>query len=346
MKMARFRDFKKGFELEETERPHIRENELLVRVKCCAVSGSDVYRYSRHESPVVMPFTDGESTGHEITGIVEETGGSVRKFKPGDRVVVQPVWGCGKCPACISGRENLCPDLKVFGFHAPGGFSEFITAREDIALKFEDRISFEEAVPTHHVATNLFGLKSSGATLGPETSAAVFGTGNLGLLMVMMLKSMAVTKIFAIDINPSRLALAAELAGSIAINASEVDPAETIIEQTDGAGADVCIELAGGNAPTINPALRATRKGGTFIVLAVRNEKDSINHRQILSKSLRIQGSATHTMKEMAESLAMIQDGRVKTDKIITHRFPLAEINHAFECRIEDPRALYVVVNI
>ncbi len=346
MRIVRFRGFEKGFVLEEAKVPEVGQDAVLIRVKCCAVSGTDVYRYRRYEKPTIPPFSDGDTPGHEITGVVEEVGRDVKRFNVGDRVVVQPFWGCGACPDCEEGRENFCPRVQAFGFHVPGGFCEFIRAREDIVLKFEPPVSFEEAVATHHVAVNLGGLKSSGVKVGPGTSVAVFGTGNLGLLMVMILKSLSVSQVFAVDVDPRRLALASELSGSIPVDARSGDPGESIMRLTHGAGVDVSVELAGGNAPTLGPAIRATRKGGAFIALAVRGEHDALNFRQILSKSLRVQGSTTHTMKEMEESLAMIREGHVKTGSIITHRFPLSEINQAFECRLDDPKALYVVVDV
>ena len=106
------------------------------------------------------------------------------------------------------------------------------------------------------------------------------------------------------------------------------------------------VELAGGNAPTIAPALRVTKKGGAFIAVAVKDNHATVNIRQVLTKSLRIQGSTTHTIKEMEEALAMIEDGRINTGSIITHRFPLEEINRAFECRLDNRKALYVMVDI
>ena len=346
MKVARFKGFKKGFVLEETGKPPTKNNEVLLRVKCCAVSGTDIYRYREYKNPTIRPFSDGETPGHEIVGVVEAMGKSVAKFDVGDKVVVQPFWGCGQCVVCKAGRENYCPDVRAFGFHVPGGFSEFISVREDIVLTFNSHLSFEEVVPTHHIAVNLNGLKSSGVSFGVNTSVAVFGVGNLGLLMVMMLKSMGVSKIFTIDIEESRLELAQELSNSMTINAEDSDPADVILRETGGRGVDVSIELAGGSAPTIDPAIRATKKGGTYIAIAVRNEKDTLNFLQVLSKNLRVQGSATHTLREMEESLAMIEDGRVKTNRIITHRFPLEKINRAFECRLDDPKALYVVVDL
>ena len=346
MKIARFRGFQKGFVLEETSKPQVKNNEVLVRVKCCAVSGTDIYRYREYENPTVRPFLNGETPGHEIVGVVEAIGKSVVQCDVRDRVVIQPFWGCGQCVACKAGRENFCPDIKAFGFHVPGGFSEFLSVREDIVLKFNPHLSFEKAVPTHHIAVNLNALKSSGVTFGSHTSVAVFGVGNLGLLMVMMLKSMEVSEIYAIDIETSRLKLAKELSDSMTINAQDSDPAEVVLRETGGMGVDVSIELAGGSAPTINPAIRVTKKGGTYIAIAVRNEKDTLNFLQVLSKSLRVQGSATHTLREMEESLAMIEEGRVKTNRIITHRFPLEKINRAFECRLDDPKALYVMVDL
>ena len=155
----------------------------------------------------------------------------------------------------------------------PGGFSEYVHARVDIVLTIDPQVSCEEAVPTHHVAVILNGLKSSGVTFGAETSVAVFGVGNLGLLMVMMLTSMGVSKIFAVDIEASRLAYARELSHSMTINAGDSDPADVLLRETDGRGVDVSVELAGGSAPTIDPAIRATRKGGQSLPLRSEMKK-------------------------------------------------------------------------
>ena len=346
MKIARFRGFRKGFVLEEAEKPVIADNEVLVRIKCCAVSGTDTYRYREKKDPVIPAFADGETPGHEIAGTVEDAGSRVTRCKPGDRVVVQPFWGCGICSACKAGKENYCPDVKAFGFHVPGGFSEYIAAREDIVLSFAPHISFDEAVLTHHIAVNLNGIKSSGSQIEKTSTVAVFGTGNLGLLMVMMVRALGASKIFAVDIEPSRLDLGAKLSGSVPVNSAKCDPAEFILKETGGVGVDISIELAGGSAPTLDPAMNATKKGGVFVAIAVRSEKDGLNFRQILSRSLRVQGSATHTMTEMAESLAMIEDGSIQAKRIITHSFPFHEINQAFDCRLDDPNALYVMVHI
>jgi (R,R)-butanediol dehydrogenase/meso-butanediol dehydrogenase/diacetyl reductase len=142
MRIARFRGFQKGLVLEEASIPETKANDVLVRIKCCAISGTDSYRYRENENPTIPPFSDGETPGHEMAGVVEAIGQSVTRCKVGDRVVIQPFWGCGQCAACRAGQENFCPDIKAFGFHVPGGFSEFISAREDIVLPFNPGLSF------------------------------------------------------------------------------------------------------------------------------------------------------------------------------------------------------------
>ena len=107
MKIARFRGFQKGFVLEETGKPKTTNKEVLVRVKCCAVSGTDSYRYREYENPTVKPFSNGETPGHEIAGLVENIGSSVTGLSVGDKVVIQPFWGCGQCSYCKAGRENF-----------------------------------------------------------------------------------------------------------------------------------------------------------------------------------------------------------------------------------------------
>src|SRR3990170_1515293 len=97
MKIAHWKGFKKRFAIDEVKKPELTKGEVLVRVKSCAVSGTDLYRYKQEKHPTVIPFKTDETPGHEIAGIVEKIYGSANNLKEGDRVVVQPFWGCGKC---------------------------------------------------------------------------------------------------------------------------------------------------------------------------------------------------------------------------------------------------------
>ena len=345
MKIAHWKGYEKRFVIEETEKPKPEKGEVLIRVKSCAISGTDLYRYNLRDK-TLPPFKTDETPGHEIAGIVEETYRGVKNLKAGDRVVVQPFWGCGKCYFCKNKQENSCKEVYALGFNYPGGLSEYIKAESDFAFKIPHSVSFDEAVFTHHIAVVHYSLKISGIKITPKSTAAIFGIGNLGLLMAQLLKYLGIKKSFLIDINRQRLNLAKKLTGGNIINPeSDGDPVLKILSHTENIGVDFSVELAGGNAPTLEPSLKVIKKGGTFIAVGVRDPDDTLNLREIMRRDLRIQGSTAHTRKEMKESLELIKKGAVKTNELISHTFPLEKINDAFETRLNDPNAIAVIVN-
>lgn len=346
MRIAHWKEYEKKFVIDEVKKPEPKKGEVLVRVKSCAVSGTDLYRYKQEKNPTVIPFKTDETPGHEITGIVEKICGSSNGLKEGDRVVVQPFWGCGKCSFCRNKKENFCAAINAIGFNFPGGMSEYIEAKSSFCFKIPGTVTFDDAVFTHHIAVVYYSLKISGIKITPETTAAIFGIGNLGLLMAQVLKHLKLKDFFMVDINSNRLNLAKKLSGGKIINpARNGDPVKLIFEHTRNEGVDFSVELAGGNAPTLEPALKVLKKGGTFLAVGVRNPSDTINLREIMRRDLRIQGSTAHTRKEMMESLQMIKKGSINTKKLITHSYPLEKINEAFEIRLKDPEAIAVIVN-
>ena len=349
MKIAHWKGYEKKFVIEEVAKPEIDRGEVLIKVKSCAVSGTDLYRYSRGvkiNAPIVIPYKTDETPGHEIAGIAEEISPGVKNLKAGDRVVVQPFWGCGACYYCKTGHENFCNRIHAVGFNSPGGLSEYIKVKSGFAFKIPDKVSFDEATLTHHTAVVYYSMKISGIKLNPQSTGAVFGIGNLGLLMVQVLKHLGIIDFFMIDINQSRLDLAQELAGGKTINPTTIeDPVKSILDATENIGLDFSVELAGGNAPTLGPAIKVLKKGGVFIAVGVRDPSDTLNLREIMRRDLRVQGSAAHTRTEMKESLGMLESGAVNAKRLITHKFPLEKINDAFETRLKDPAAISVIVN-
>ncbi|KKR32584.1 MAG: hypothetical protein A2042_05210 [Candidatus Schekmanbacteria bacterium GWA2_38_11] len=346
MKIAHWKGYEKKFVIDEVAKPEPGKGEILIKVKSCAVSGTDLYRYNQQKQINIIPYKIDETPGHEISGIVEEISPGVKNLKAGDRVVVQPFWGCGKCYYCKKGHENSCNQIHAVGFNSPGGLSEYIKAKSSFAFKIPDGISFDEATLTHHTAVVYYSLKVSGMKFNSKSTGAIFGIGNLGLLMVQVMKHLGIKDFFIIDINQSRLDLAQELTGGKAINPTTFeDPVKSILDATENIGVDFSVELAGGNAPTLEPAIKVIKKGGVFIAVGVRDPSDTLNLREIMRRDLRIQGSTAHTRTEMKESLGMLQIGAINAKRLITHTFPLEKINYAFETRLKDPAAISVIVN-
>jgi len=345
MKIARWKDYHEKFVIEEIPRPEVRRGEVLIRVKSCGVSGTDVYRYDDRHTIDIKLFGRGETPGHEVAGVVEEVG-KVSALKPGNRVVVQPFWGCGKCAFCRGGFENRCRSVQAIGFHVPGGLAEYIRVPERVVLKVPPEISFDEATLIHHIAVVYYALINTGIKITPRITGAVFGIGNLGLLLIQLLQYLGMKKIFMVDVNEPRLTLARSLVKGRYINPQVMgDPVPLILKETGGMGVDFSVDTAGGNAPTLEQAIRVLRKGGSFAGVGVRDNKDTINFMTLMAKEIRVQGNAAHTIQEMKKSLKVMKAGGVKVKKFITHTFPLEKVNEAFEVRLRDEKAISVMVN-
>jgi L-iditol 2-dehydrogenase len=243
--------------------------------------------------------------------------------------------------------ENRCSKVQALGFHVPGALAEYIKVPERIVLKIPLEISFDEATFIHHIAVVYYALVNTGIKVTPQTTGAVFGIGNLGLLLIQLLQYLGMKKIFMVDVNESKLALARSLVKGQCVNPQVVgDPVAFIVQETGGAGVDFSVDTAGGNAPTLEQGIKVLKKGGCFAGVGVRDSKDTIKFMDLMGKEIRVQGNAAHTLKEMKKSLRAMQQGGIKVKQFITHHYPLEKVNEAFEVRLNDARAISVMINL
>src|SRR5256714_1482829 len=214
-------------------------NDLLIRVRAAGVCHSDAH-YRAGVSPVArLPLT----LGHEVAGVVEQTGEHVENFKPGDRVCVHYLVTCGSCAFCRQGNEQFCATAEMIGKHRDGGYAEFIVVPERSVFRLPDEIPFEQgAVLMCSSATSLHALNKARLRFG-ET-VAIFGVGGLGISALQLARHFGAAEVFAVEINPHKLELA-ERFGAIPVNASVGNPVAKIRELTDGRGVDVALELVG-----------------------------------------------------------------------------------------------------
>ena len=215
-RMKAVRLIKSGSPLEEQEIriPAVGAHDVLIRVKAAGICHSDAH-YRAGVSPVEpLPLT----LGHEVAGVVEETGAEVEGFPPGDRVCVHYLVTCGQCAFCEGGTEQFCPTVQMIGKHRDGGYAEFIVVPERSVFRLPDEIPFEQgAILMCSSATSLHALNK--ARLRPGETVAVFGVGGLGISAVQLARHFGAAEVFAVDINPRKLELA-ERFGAIPVNAS------------------------------------------------------------------------------------------------------------------------------
>ncbi len=308
-----------GLPLEEQaiEAPRIGQSDLLIRIRAAGICHSDAH-YRGGVSPVAqLPLT----LGHEVAGIVEETGTSVTKFKIGDRVCVHYLVTCGTCEFCRAGHEQFCPTAEMIGKHRDGGYGEFISVPERSVFHLPDEIPFEQgAILMCSSATSLHALNK--ARLRAGETVAVFGVGGLGVSAIQLALHLRAAKVFAVDINPSKLRLASQF-GAVPVNAAQRDAVEQIREMTEGAGVDVALELV--VLPlTMRQAVESLGKLGRAALVGLTRETFEIApYADLLNKEAEIIGVSDHLASEIPLLLELARTRKLDLSHGIIRTIPL-----------------------
>ena len=218
-------------------------DEVLVKMEYCGICGSDVgyFRNGRIVSrKVVFPYI----LGHECAGEVIQTGADVAALSAGDKVVLEPGLGCGHCEYCVSGRYNLCPDIKFMATPPyPGAFQRYLSYPARGCFALPEQISTLEAAMIEPLAVGLHAAKRG--EVNNEKTVFIIGAGCIGLMTLLACKARGAQKIIISDILQNRLDKALQLGADYAIYSGETDVKTRVMELTGGRGADVVIETAG-----------------------------------------------------------------------------------------------------
>ncbi len=317
---------KMGFE--EREIPQVKEDEVLVKLEYVGICGSDLHYYESGaigDYVVKPPFV----LGHEPGGTVVEVGRNVKHLKAGDRVALEPGKTCGHCEFCKTGRYNLCPDVVFFATPPVDGvFQEYVAHEADLCFKLPDNVSTMEGALIEPLAVGFHAAMQGGARAGQ--TAVVMGAGCIGLVTMMALKAMGVTKVYTVDIMEKRLQKALELGADGVINAGQADAVEEVRKLTDGKGCDLVIETAGTQAATVQ-AIRMTKKGAAIVLVGYSKSGE-----MTLPMSLALDKELTFkTVFRYRHIYPMAIDavaaGKVNLKGIVTDIFTLDEIQKAMD---------------
>ena len=226
-----------GFE--ERDIPKAKDNEVLVKLEYVGICGSDLHYYETGaigDYVVKPPFV----LGHEPGGTVVEVGKNVKHLKVGDRVALEPGKTCGHCEFCRTGNYNLCPDVVFFATPPVDGvFQEYVAHEADLCYKLPDHVSTMEGALIEPLAVGFHAAMQGGARAGQ--TAVVMGAGCIGLVTMMALKAMGVSKVYVVDIMEKRLQKALELGADGVINGAQADAVEEVRKLTDGKGCDLAV---------------------------------------------------------------------------------------------------------
>ncbi|MCE5283595.1 MAG: alcohol dehydrogenase catalytic domain-containing protein [Deltaproteobacteria bacterium] len=326
--------------VEEVPRPKVLPGHVVVKVKATAICGTDVGIYKGKVVPPRMPVIQ----GHESTGEVVEVGPGVTDLRVGDRVVLNSIIFCRRCPACYAGRVNLCPNGGLMGREVDGTFAEYVAVPDYNCIKIPDSISYEDGTSLIALATVF--RSHDKIRINPGDTVAVIGQGAAGLLQTRLSVISGAEPVFAWSRSQWKLDIA-ERFGARVINAGQVDPVKAVKEATDGAGVDVAIESIGSSA-TLHQAMEVVRPGGTVLFFGIAPASlDDFNGYAMYYKELKIVGSRGMAPVDFHMGIKVVQSGKVDLHSLITHRFDLDHVKDALELVDKRPGdALRVVVRI
>ncbi len=334
--------------ISEVEIPEVGPKDILLKVQCCAICGSDLHNY--YEGP----YKPGQIMGHEFIGTVCEVGSEVEDIEIGMRGTGYSMKTCGECIFCKSGKSNLCPDLfdGYSGYGFPGAFAEYMHIREaKLGVNFllvPESISDEEAALIE--PTGVAAVADSRTKIRPDQNVIIQGAGPLGNLTAQILKAKKPACLVVTDVLDFRLDLIKQLnAADYCIKADQDVEAE--VKKIWGEGhngfgtngnADVIIDCSG-NAGAIAQAFELARNGASICQVGIASKASPINTRRMTEKSLSYFGFAA---SNMPKAIKLISEGVVQLKPLITHVLPLEEINEGFRIAKSDKNAMKVVIKI
>ena len=313
--------------------PEIGPDDALVRIALAGLCGTD-YRIWSGDRPVNYPLI----MGHEFVGRIEAVGGNVPHLRVGQRVVAEPNYSCGQCPLCLEGNRNLCPRRTAVGIDVDGAFAELACLPAKCCWPVADSVGDDAAVMTEPLAVVVRAVNRG--VPKPNETGAVVGGGTLGLLALQVLRAAGV-RVLVVSRSARRFALAREL-GAAQTHAVSDGPLDEAARKFSGReGVDLVVETAG-TAEAVNHAVALVRPGGRVVLTGLPHEPTTLSFFPLVRHEITIVGSMIY-QDEFPQALRLLETGRVRTERLLTHRFDLGALDAAFAAHRE-PDSIKVTV--
>lgn len=338
MRVARYYN-NRDIRLEEMPKPAIGPDEVLIQIEASGICGSDVMEWYRiHKAPLVL--------GHEIAGQIVEAGDQVKKYKLGDRVAASHHVPCNTCHYCLSDHQTVCDTLRSTNFY-PGGFTEFvrlpaINVDRGIYL-LPAEMSYEAATFIEPLACVLRAQRIAGIL--PGQTVLVLGSGISGLLHIQLARGRGAGKIIATDVSPFRIKAADELGADTTINARDLTP-EAVRQVNQGRLADQVIICTGAREAQLQ-ALAMVERGGTVLFFAPTDQGVTIPlsiNDLFFRNDITLATSYAGSPADHWRALQLIQAGVLNVQRMITHRFGLADTVKGFQLVAEAQDSIKVII--
>lgn len=350
MKAAVLRKFGQPLSIESVPIPDVGANDVLIKVKAVGICQSDLHLWHGSGAEVdKMPLI----MGHECAGLIERVGASVKRVKPGDRVIMDYRITCGECYYCNAGKTNLCDSATDIGANRDGGYAEYVAVPSRQVFPLPNEVTFEEGAITGCAVVTAYHAARRVANLQADETVAVIGIGGVGYHILKCARALGASRIIAVDVDDKKLARATRL-GAETINPGQESSDKLIKRITGNEGVDVAFEAIG-LPRTVESAIKSVTRSGRAILVGVCTQKIEITPWQDMmfatrirnsGKEIQVKPSIDHLRTDLQEVLELVRRRKIDLSDSITHRLPLDEATRGLEMldkKIGDPMRIVLL---
>lgn len=317
------------FEYAEVPPPEIKQNEVLIEVKACALNHLDIFvRKGMPGITIPLPHI----LGNDIAGVVREAGSLVTWTRPGDEVIVQPGVSCGHCVECLRGQDNLCREYDIIGYRRNGGYADLVAVPGVNVIPKPAELSWEGAAALPLVTLTAWHMLVTRANVQPGEDVLIHAAGSgVGSIAIQIAKLRG-ARVITTAGSDEKLLRARELGADEVINYTNDEWPREVKRLTDRKGVDVVFEHTG--AATWPGSISSLKNNGRLVTCGATSGFDAhTDLRQVFYRHLTILGSFMGSKSELLEAMKFVASGRIKA--VVDQTLPLSEAARAHEL-IED----------
>jgi len=325
MKAAVFHGPDRPLSVEDVPTPEPAADEILVRIAGCGVCHTDLH-YIDHGTPTFKrpPLV----LGHEIAGTVASPDPTGR-LNEGDAVLLPAVLSCGSCRACRSGRENICERSVMLGNNVDGGYAEYITVAAKDVFALPPEIPLVDAAIIADALTTPFHAVVNRGRVRPGDMVVVIGCGGVGLNVVQIAAALG-ARVVGVDTAPAKRDWARRLGAQAALDPAAEPRLDRALRDLTAGGADVVFEVVG-RPETQQLAVSAARTGGRVVLVGYSPDAMQLNSGRVMFREMDVVGSLGCRPVDYPRVIELVRQGRIRMSDLVTNRYPLEDIDKAFD---------------
>lgn len=329
------------FESRELPEHALASDEVLVRVAACGVCGTDVHIYhgDKGSAEVCPPVI----LGHELAGVVAQIGSGVNQIAVGDHVTVDPNCYCGQCHYCRIGKKQLCTNLHAIGVNWNGGFAEYCYAPQAQCFKLNPTVPLDCGAMAEPLACCLHGIDRAGLRTG--STVCVIGGGAIGLIMVQLAKLAGASSVVLSEPVELRRKIGLAVGADYVVDPTQESLKQRLWEILGVDGTDCVIECVGNTTATAQ-AFEAAKRGATILLFSVPKAGaiHPLNLEDVYQKELTVIGSMINPDSHL-RAVQLINSGRIQLAPLITHHYPMEQVENAILMQMCDESIKVMVGN-